>query len=377
MLNSTPIEIYYSIIFISTTLAVIFASLSIYSKKFVVGFDRRDLRSSNEAIVIASLCFLIYFSLPIDSVNDYIAYAQHYISRSEGWYASSYNYFSSRDLFFFNYVEVLSSTGISYRFAYGLIIFLYGYGLFSLSSRLKVNPWLVFIIALSFGNIFFVVSGLRQAAAMGFILLATRFFLDRKLTSAFLLCILASGFHQSSLAAVAIILVCFYFSKYKTANLTVLVLSLLTIPLLFLQISGFSLVTYVLPYLKLVSIGDYDSYIDVLSTFETNDTTFGVGFIFMLSVKIVYCFLTIHLLLLNKYSRTEQLIVFTGSVYILLFNIMGLNQYTHRLLIYLSLFMYIALSLTLVKHAAVSKIGRLISIITTLLLFVFSLLITI
>ncbi|WP_289115746.1 EpsG family protein [uncultured Psychrobacter sp.] len=377
MLSSTPIEIYYSIVFISTTLAVIFSLLSIYSKKLVIGFDRHDLRTNYEATVIALICFLIYFSLPIDSVNDYIAYAQHYISRSEGWYTSSYNYFSSRDLFFFNYVELMSSTGISYRFAYGFIIFLYGYGLFSLSSRLKINPWLVFIIALSFGNIFFVVSGLRQAAAMGLILLATRYFLNKKFIRALLLCILASGFHQSSLAAVAIILICFYFSKYKTTNLTVLVLSLLTVPLLFLQISSFSLVSYVLPYLKLVSIGNYDSYIDVLSVFETNDTTFGLGFIFTLLVKIVYCFLTMQLLLLNKYSRTEQLIVFTGSVYILLFNIMGLNQYTHRLLSYLSPFMYMGLALTLVKYSIIFKKRRALPLITVALLFLFSLIISI
>lgn len=322
-----------------------------------------DLRFNimNNYIVLTLTGFFFYYFLPSDTVRDYPAYAEFYIFRAMNLYSDDYAYFSTRDLLFFNYVEVLSSIGIDYRYAYGALVALYTYALVKLASKSNVLPWMVLFLALVFGNLYFVVSGLRQATAMAFVLLAFNAYLDKRwlLTAVFVA--IAAGFHGSALMGVMLIGLCVFISR-RTSLLNILSwASLLTFPLLWWQWQGFSVINLVMPYLSFLITDDYLRYTDAIQAFDSGQDTVGLGFAFFTLSKIFFIALILWLNKKRVFSKNEQLLVFIGLFYIFCFNVMGFNEFTHRLLNYLTPFLFIGMSLILTKASSRNSLARLLS----------------
>ena len=352
---------YVSLVLFSVSIALIASCLALFNKSHIKLAENQSFKIYDNNFLIIILGFMFYVFMPIDLVNDYIPYAEHYISRQAGSYSESYAYFSSRDLLFFNYVEFFSSLGVNYRLAYGLIVGFYLYSISLVAIKNKINVWIVFLFVFLFGNILFVVSGLRQAAAMAFILLAYNFYIEKRWFLVVGFVLLASGFHSSAILAVLLICLSVFFLYLKISKYFLIFICFLSFPLLFGQIVGVSLINNIFPYFYFLISDNYSNYTGEIYAFDSIGSI-RLGFVFFTISKLVFLMSVLWLSLKNKLDKSYDLIIILSLFYVLYFNVMGLNQYTHRLLNYLVPFFIFAMSIVIVKISSLNNLYKLISV---------------
>lgn len=353
-------------------ISVSFSCMTLAQRSYVKVSDGWYFDVAKNKWLLILMSFLFYLFLPFDAVRDYIAYAEYYTARQAGFYGEAYGYFSSRDLLFFNYVELMSSLGVSYRLAYGSIISLYVFSFSKIAEGQNINVWMVFLFALAFGNVFFVVSGLRQAAAMAFILIAYNLYVDNRKFWAILCVVVGAGFHGSAFLAAFLVYLCICFSKIERIKLFLIFLCFLSFPLLWWQLKGSSVINLILPYLGFLVPDAYADHIERIRGFESLDNSLGFGFAYFTSAKILFLLATLWLYFLGSLERKGDLVVVIGLFYVFCFNVMGLNQFTHRLLNYLVPFLCLAMSMVLARISINSAFFRLVNIFFVLLSGVFA-----
>ncbi len=160
-------------------------------------------------------CFLIGAALVFISGlrSEWVGTDTH--SYVEGFYSfvpgqqSIFDLSGQREFLFYLYRNIVRSLTGSYAIFLFLPALFYIWTVCRFINRHSSSPVISFLLFLSMGYYSFSMAGIRQTIAIGFLILATEFLLERKFLRCGLLILVAAGFHITSLVYLLVILLYF------------------------------------------------------------------------------------------------------------------------------------------------------------------------
>ncbi|MFI3201322.1 MAG: EpsG family protein [Eubacteriales bacterium] len=171
-------------------------------------------------IIVGIILFSVCAFRGVRVGSDLGTYEKHYLFCYNNSWANILNYYGTNNVLFYFIMKAQSLVfGYSYSIYLALLAIFEGIVLCKLIAKYSVNPFMSFVMYMSLGYYIFIYSGLKQALAMAFIMIAFDKIIEKKAVKFIFLSFIAACIHVPAL----IFLPAYFFARKKVTFNTVMI----------------------------------------------------------------------------------------------------------------------------------------------------------